>query len=576
MGLPVGHSPGRWPRLIGLAFAVPLVGALLYTVPLWIRALTPNWLVRDAITVFLDALLLGYGLTLFTVPPVLGLAVVGLLRSRRGTGRVRLARTALLCTSVLMTLGLVEAGSRLRLARLHRDPRIVVPRATSAVLPQRAGGPRETGRSGPLKVLVLGESSARGEPYDPKFSVGQLLAWQLERALPGRGVEVDMQAAAGAALEPMHQRLEALTYRPDVLLLFSGHNEFQTRFSASRVVPYYGGRGRQGPGPGIVERVLQNSWFCTLVLETREKQILTREIDPVVKRHLVDQPACGLIERRRLEVDFRRRLGAIAALCEEMGTVPLFIVPASNDRDYEPNRSVMTPDSTPEQRAQFALEFEQAASLARQDPERGVGPLRQLVARQPVFAEGHFRLARALERLGLWDEAREHYERARECDQFPMRCPEAFRDAYRAVARENSKVVLVDSPSVIAALAKHGVPGDREFHDAQHPTLPSYVALAQNALDQIAARSLLGWPAGRPAPRLDPEECARHFGIDQKVWAEVCSRTQVFYRVTTYLRYDPAERLRKFRALGEAAERIEAGQPPGSTGVPGLGARLAD
>ena len=55
------------------------------------------------------------------------------------------------------------------------------------------GPPGRAGEAGELLLLVLGESrTAKGEPYDPYISVGQIVAWQLERALPGRSVKVEI------------------------------------------------------------------------------------------------------------------------------------------------------------------------------------------------------------------------------------------------------------------------------------------------------------------------------------------------------------------------------------------------
>ena len=44
-------------------------------------------------------------------------------------------------------------------------------------------------------------------------------------------------AEPGSTLEQMHQKLARLTYRPDILLLFSGHNEFQARFYHAPTYP---------------------------------------------------------------------------------------------------------------------------------------------------------------------------------------------------------------------------------------------------------------------------------------------------------------------------------------------------
>ena len=129
--------------------------------------------------------------------------------------------------------------------------------------------------------------------------MGQIVAWQLERVLPGRRVQVDMRAECGAILEGMHQKLAGLTYRPDALLLFSGHNEFESRFTWRRNIRYYVDEQLATPVATMLECALRWSPFCRLILETQERQRLDATPDPIIKRQLVDQPVCSRQERRR-------------------------------------------------------------------------------------------------------------------------------------------------------------------------------------------------------------------------------------------------------------------------------------
>jgi hypothetical protein len=193
---------------------------------------------------------------------------------------------------------------------------------------------------------------------------------------------------------------------------------------------------------------------------------------------------------------------------------------------------------------------------------------RELVARHPEFAETHYRLAHLLEQAGDWDEARRHYRAAREGDAMPLRCRGEFRHAYRDVAARHPAVLLVDGPRVLEAASPHRILNDGLLHDAQHPNLRGYVALAQDLLDQLCRRHELGWPAGAPTPRVDAESCARHFGMDLPRWAKDCRREMAFYRVTAYIRYDPEFRLERLAAYRRAAEAIEAGQSPLDAGIP--------
>ncbi|MGO9469431.1 MAG: hypothetical protein ACLQIB_47040 [Isosphaeraceae bacterium] len=69
--------------------------------------------------------------------------------------------------------------------------------------------PASTGRGGVIVFVVVGESSARGEPYYPWLSVGQILGWQLEQVFPGRKIRVDVRADGGFCLEQAILLLEA-------------------------------------------------------------------------------------------------------------------------------------------------------------------------------------------------------------------------------------------------------------------------------------------------------------------------------------------------------------------------------
>ncbi|MGE3822156.1 MAG: hypothetical protein AB7I30_22300, partial [Isosphaeraceae bacterium] len=413
----------------------------------------------------------------------------------------------------------------------------------------------------------------RGEPYQDWLSVGQILGWRLGEVFPDRKVEVDMRAEPGVTLEKMHQKLANVDYRPDVLVLFAGHNEFQGRFSWIRNTVYYDFERARRPEASPVELMLKHSPVCRLILETLEKQKIPVAPKKIVTRGVVDGPAYTPAERDDLVVDFRRRLNSIAGYCERIGTVPVFVCPASNDRDFDPSRSVVLPSTTQEEIARFTERFLRARELVETDPPRAKDLLGKLLEEQPVYAEGHYWYARLLETEGDWAGARRHYVQARELDGMPIRCPDAFREQYRAVAREHPGVVLVDSEAVLTPMTSHGILGDHQFHDAHHPTLLSYVALTQNALDQIADRRLLDWPEGTPSPTIDPVACASHFQLDRVKWATVLERTQSFYERTAFMKFDPTERNRKAEVYDEARKRVASGLPPEETGLPGVGTR---
>ena len=111
---------------------------------------------------------------------------------------------------------------------------MTVPPATP--LPEAAARPAANRE---VSIAVVGESSARGEPYHPWVSVGQIVAWQLQRVFPETRFHVEVLAEGGLCLEQSVLLLFDLNRRPDLVVVFSGHNEFQTRYGWSRNVRHY-------------------------------------------------------------------------------------------------------------------------------------------------------------------------------------------------------------------------------------------------------------------------------------------------------------------------------------------------
>jgi hypothetical protein len=285
---------------------------------------------------------------------------------------------------------------------------------------------------------------------------------------------------------------------------------------------------------------------------------------------LVDVPAYTPGEFTALLADFHRRLEAIASYAERIGAVLVLIVPPANDADFEPNRSFL-PASTPRfEREAFERAFRAARRMEMTDPVLARATYETLLGQQPGFAETHYRLARLLERAGAWDEAYRHFTAARDLDGYPIRCPEPFREAYRYVAKRHG-CILVDGQAVFRAIGHHGMLDDHLFHDAVHPALRGHIALAQAVLAALYARGAWNWPAGRPAPVIDPSQCAAHFGMEPSSWKDICGIGAATYVKLCQWTHDAGERLAKAEAYALARGRIERGATPESVGLPNVG-----
>ncbi len=555
----------RWARLamIALLLTALVTGGLV--VPLWVRATVPERQLRHVAQAFLLAAQPAYGVALAVLLAVLPVTALLVLRSRRRGRRAMLAsRLLVLCAAGLFAIFIAEGGAAVWRARVGRE---------LPLLPLRTRFEKQDERE--VNVVVLGGSAAYGLPFEKWLSTGRIVAAALGDAIPDRRFRLDVLAEPGVHLEWMYQKLGGYTRKPHLVIIFSGHNEFTYRYRWSRSVDHYLDEIPSRPRKILRRLAGSCSPLCGLIQDAIEANGLGEPPPPEVTRQLVDVPAVTPEEYAFQLHEFQRRLEAIVAHCEQIGTLAVLLIPPGNDAGFEPNRSCLPAATAKAGREAFTRRFLAVRGAEQTDPSGAVGLYRELLADQPGFAEAHYRLGRLLEQSGELAEAGRHFRAARDHDGLPMRCPGDFQDVYREVAARHPQAILVDGQAVLEAASPSGIPGDTLFLDAMHPSVRGHAALAQAILESLKQRGAFGWPDATPAPKLDPARCAARFGMDAKAWKVACDWGVTFFERTAYIRYDPAERVEWIARYRRGGTAIAGGLDPDAAGLPGIGVRAA-
>ncbi|MSR45508.1 MAG: hypothetical protein EXS13_00290 [Planctomycetes bacterium] len=164
----------------------------------------------------------------------------------RRTPRLRLALFGIVAAVALVAL----AEGALRLAGIGiESPLVGVATDAGALLIRRPSDPRvdaamlarapdrlgctATKAAGVVRIVIVGESTVAGFPFYGQLSFGRLLELALRRGGAGSIEVVNFGRAADSSDDVREAAIAALALAPDLLIVSSGHNEFQASYVAA-------------------------------------------------------------------------------------------------------------------------------------------------------------------------------------------------------------------------------------------------------------------------------------------------------------------------------------------------------
>lgn len=336
-----------------------------------------------------------------------------------------------------------------------------------------------------FRLFTLGGSTAVGFPWGAEVAFTHLLGVALAQEWPDREVE----AVNAAAMSYGSHRLRILTdeildHDPDLLIVYTGHNEFVER-------TFYRDQLHGTDSRGAVRGVLFRSRLASAI-----ERLLAPEPEPALAGEEREATALlgldverdystevGSAERKEAVRLFEENLRAIVAAAADAGVPVVLCSVPSNLRDWKPNQSHFSAERTAADRTRVQDLIERSGL----DPQAAVEATRMA----PEYAAAWFAAGRAHLASGELDEARDSFRLARDRDARPSRAIDAINDAIARVA-SGTGARFLDVASRIDERSPHGIPGYDQFED--------YVHLKPDAHREVAFRL---WEAivGRGADR---------------------------------------------------------------------------
>ena len=383
------------------------------------------------------------------------------------------------------------------------------------------------------RVIFVGASTVQGFPHPRRLAAASFLEAMLQDALPDRTVEVfNLGITSIASFAVAEVVADALVLEPDLVVVYTGHNEFYGIYGVGDdATPRYNRLDydlRQLHLTHLVQgavRLFEGSGSSTDLL----KLMAQRGEVPV------DSP-----RRRAAEGHLRGNVHEIAATCENAGVPLVLCTLAANDAGFAPvgSSAVTLEDASGRQWSEL---MEGAAKRLTEDyvsleaAEEALALLDQALALSADHAWLWYLRGRALERLQREDEAYLAFRKARDLDTMPWRAPTAHSEIIRSQARE-SGAILADVEAAFATAAPPQGVGWQWAVDHVHFSVPGQALLARVILGSI----------GELAPDRGPEidlDLVRNDEDYQRLLGDVpAERVLLQQKMASMLREKPMDR----------------------------------
>ena len=381
--------------------------------------------------------------------------------------------------------------------------------------------------AGVVRIFCLGGSTTYGRPYDDDTSFAGWLRELLPRVAPDTTWEVINAGGVSYASYRVARLAEELAqYEPDLLIVYTGQNEFLEERT-------YRDLSRMSPLRRRVTAVLARTRTYALAQRLLGRQDKPRKTDRFQMPEEVDALLDHTVGptsyerndelRRRILDHFAVNLSRIVHIARRAGAKVVLVTPASNLKDSSPFKSVHSKGLSAQRLKSWTQLDAKARRLERDGKlEDALTAYRSAAIIDSRFAELHWRIGRVLLKLKRFDDARTAFRRAVDEDVCPLRAVGEIPPIVRAAA-DRMDVPLVDFEKLIDRRCRqrlgHASPGEEFFLDHVHPTIATNGRLAAAIIErlieggQIEARSnptekLIGEVSRRIESRIDARKHA--------------------------------------------------------------------
>ncbi len=365
-----------------------------------------------------------------------------------------------------------------------------------------------------FRIFALGGSTTQGEPYSTETAFPEWLGLNLQASLPNSAegessnqIQYEVINCGGlsyASYRVLAILREVLNYSPDLIVIYTGHNEYLER----RTYAGYHEHSLTHRGLGWLSGSHIVQMARSLAGQTSDRD--SNEVQPTQLpsevEALLDYQG-GLADYHRddpwyqpVPAHFRWNLEQMVDACQSAHIPLLLVRPVSNLLDCPPIKFEPAPQFSQQQLQDFEQTWQAALSAGPNDE----AALRRALELDPRHAGANYVLGQKQYAAGDFQSARARLTLAKDLDVCPLRATTAIADAVSEVARSR-QVPLVDAEEMFSQRSPHGIVGANWLVDHIHPSLEGHQLLGESLAKLCVEQGLV------PAPQADWEQQRMEF-----------------------------------------------------------------
>ena len=337
-----------------------------------------------------------------------------------------------------------------------------------------------------FRIFCVGGSTVQGRPFATETSFTTWLELSL-RAADGskdwKVVNCGGVSYASYRLAPIMEEL--IQYQPDLIVLYTGHNEFLEDRTYEVV---------KTASPWVVrthQRLssLKTYEFVRSSFAARRNPFSVSQLPAEVEARLDFRDGLTAYSRddvwkRDVVRHFEHNLRRMTKALSRSGAPIILCNPVSNLRDASPFKSQFSDGLSAEnqnriEQALLPIESKLGESLAER-----IKLLEALIQLESNYAELHYQLGQAYFESDDFIKAKNHLIAAKENDVCPLRIIEPMYDVIDRV-RSEFNLPFVDVKQFFESKSKAGIPGREHLIDHVHPTIHGHQLIAELLLDKL-------------------------------------------------------------------------------------------